>query len=80
MSLSTTDTLGQNKVADVERFKQESMYRLSAKKGGRFGEVAVSGASTVFMKGWFYCVLNPNLTNAFHKSLFTRNAHAKKTF
>ena len=32
MKLSTTDTLGQKKVAVVERYKQESMYGLSAKK------------------------------------------------
>ena len=32
LKLSTTDTLGQNKVAIVERFKQELMYGLSAKK------------------------------------------------
>ena len=32
LKLSTTDTLGQKKVAFVERFKQESMYGLSAKK------------------------------------------------
>ena len=50
LNLSTTDTLGQKKVAVVERFKQESMYGLSAKKlavperwpTGRCGEVAVS--------------------------------------
>ena len=36
-------------VAVVERFKQEVIYGLSAgtKKGGRFGEVAISGGSTV---------------------------------
>ena len=32
MKLSTTATLGQKKVAVVERFKQESIYGLSAKK------------------------------------------------
>ena len=34
LNLSITDIfyLGQKKVADVERFKQESMYRLCAKK------------------------------------------------
>ena len=31
LKLSTTATLGQKKVAVVERFKQESMYGLSAK-------------------------------------------------
>ena len=35
------------KVAVVERFKQESMYALSAKKSGRCREVAVRGGSTV---------------------------------
>ena len=35
------------KVAVVERFKQESMYGLSAKKIGRCREVAVSGDLTV---------------------------------
>ena len=35
-------------MAIVERFKQESMYGLSAKKKcGHCGEVAVSGGSTV---------------------------------
>ena len=34
-------------MAVVERFKQESMYGLSAKKIGRCREVAVSGGSTV---------------------------------
>ena len=35
---------GQKKVAIVERFKQESMYRLSAYKNGvRCGEEAISG-------------------------------------
>ena len=32
LKLSTTATLGQKKVAIVERFKQELMYGLSAKK------------------------------------------------
>ena len=32
LKLSTTTTLGQKKVAVEERFKQESMYGLSAKK------------------------------------------------
>ena len=32
LKLSTTATLGQKKVAIVERFKQESTYGLSAKK------------------------------------------------
>ena len=32
LKLSTTATLGQKKVAVVERFKQESVYGLSAKK------------------------------------------------
>ena len=34
-------------MAVVERFKQESMYELSAQKSGRCGELAVSGGSTV---------------------------------
>ena len=34
-------------MAIVERFKQESMYGLSAKKSGRCGEMTVSGDSTV---------------------------------
>ena len=34
-------------MAVVERFKQESMYELSAKKSGHCREVAVSGGSTV---------------------------------
>ena len=44
---------GHKKVAFVEKFKQESMYALSAQKtwpllsGCRCGEVAVSGSSTV---------------------------------
>ena len=38
-------------VAVVERFKQESMYGLSAgtKTSGRCGEVPVSGSSTVLL-------------------------------
>ena len=45
-------TLGQKKIAVVERFKRESMYGLSAKNGGRCKEavvveVAVRGGSTV---------------------------------
>ena len=38
-------------VAVVERFKQESMYGLSAgtKKSGRCGEVPVSGSLTVLL-------------------------------
>ena len=37
-------------VAVVERFEQESIYRLSAgpKKGGHCSEMDVSGRSTVF--------------------------------
>ena len=38
----------QKKVAVVERFKQESMYGLSAWKNGRCEDVAVSGGSTVY--------------------------------
>ena len=34
-------------MAVVERFKQESIYGLSAIKSGRCGEVAVSKGSTV---------------------------------
>ena len=34
-------------VAIVERFKQESIYGLSAQKSGRCGEVTVSKGSTV---------------------------------
>ena len=40
--------MGQKKVAIVERFKQESMYGLSAKKSGRCREVAVSGGAIPF--------------------------------
>ena len=40
--------MGQKKVATVERFKQESMYGLSAKKTGRCREVAVSGGAIPF--------------------------------
>ena len=38
---------GQKKMAVVERFKQESMYGLFAKKSGRCREVAVIRGSTV---------------------------------
>ena len=47
LSLSTTATLGTEEsgrcreVAAVERFKQESMYNLSAKKSGCCREMAV---------------------------------------
>ena len=47
LNLSSKATLGQTKVAVVERVKQQSMYGLSAKNIGRCGEVAVSGSSTV---------------------------------
>jgi len=47
LNLSTADTVGQKKVAVVERFKPESMYGLSAQKNGRCRELAVSGGSTV---------------------------------
>ena len=33
--------MGQKKVAVVERFKQESMYEVSAKKNGRCRELAL---------------------------------------
>ena len=55
LNLSTTATLGTEEsghcreVAVVERLKQEWIYgRLSAKKNGRCGEVAVSGGLNVF--------------------------------
>ena len=35
-----------------ERFKQESMYGLSAKKGGHCREVAVTEGSTVLKAGF----------------------------
>ena len=38
---------GQKKVTIVERFKQETISGLSAKKSGRCGEMTVSGDSTV---------------------------------
>ena len=44
---STTVTLGQKKVAVVERLKQESVYGLSAKKGGRCREVSRAVVSSV---------------------------------
>ena len=47
LNLSTTDSLGQKKVAIVERFKQESMCGLSAQKSDRCREVAASRGSTV---------------------------------
>ena len=53
LNLSTTATLGTEKndrrreVAVVEKFKQESLYCLSATKSGRCREMAVSGGSTV---------------------------------
>ena len=47
LNVSTADTLEQKKMAVVERFKQESMNGLSAKKSDRCGELAVSGGSTV---------------------------------
>ena len=54
LNLSSKATLGQTKVAVVERVKQQSMYGLSAKNIGRCGEVAVSGSSTVLaqLKCW----------------------------
>ena len=36
-------------MAVVERFRQESMYRLSDKKSGHCGEVTVSVGSTVLI-------------------------------
>ena len=36
----------------VERFKQESMYGLSAKNSGPCGEVPISGGSTVVPPGY----------------------------
>ena len=53
LNLSTTATLGTEKndrrreVAVVEKFKQESLYCLSATESGRCREMAVSGGSTV---------------------------------
>ena len=53
LNLSTTATLGTEKndrrreMAVVEKFKQESLYWLSATKSGRCREMAVSGGSTV---------------------------------
>ena len=47
LNLFTTDSLGQKKVAVVERFKQESMYGQSPQKSDRCREVVVSGGSTV---------------------------------
>ena len=53
LNLSTTATLGTEKndrrreVAVVEKFKQESLYWLSATRSGRCREMAVSGSSTV---------------------------------
>ena len=50
LNLCTTATLGQKKVAVVERFKQELVFELSAKNGGRCREAAVSGGSGVIKK------------------------------
>ena len=55
LNFSTRCTLGTEqlgrcrKVAVIERFKQESMYGLSAKNCGRCREVAYSGGKTVFL-------------------------------
>ena len=55
---STTATLGQKKVAIVERFREGSMYGLSAKKCCLCRGVAVSGGSTVlFLKHFRYLFL-----------------------
>ena len=53
-------------MAVVERFKQELMYGLSAGtkkmwplyRGGRCGEVAVSGGSTVMLFSFLKCIEN----------------------
>ena len=54
----------------VERFKQESMYGLSAKNSGRCGEVAVSGDSTV--RRHFKFASNRSKNNRVGKSVVTR--------
>ena len=41
LKLSTTATFGTEESGYFERFKQDSMYRLSAKKSGHYRKVAI---------------------------------------
>ena len=59
-------------MAAVERFKQESMYELSAKKCGHCGEVAVNGGSTV-LSDFFLLVLWRKLKEFIRYFLCSRN-------